>query len=437
MRPSSAQPAPPRGARCRGGRPPFPDHGMDVTMDTTEVLESYLDDYFDRMARLRYRDLARRQDGRLAGLAFGAAGVAYAHWHVALVRGEERLLDGARRWARAAWEHRAEPTAFFPAGRRPPRGLAEEAFLYGSVGVRFVRALVTAADGAGGGAPGRNDAGDAMDDVVAALRHPGVATDLYAGAAGRLLAASLLLAGTGEPRLRAPGRTLAAGLLRRSVEPRSRAGTAGDDRGPGLAHGTAGVLLALLSWHRAAATPPPGAVVRVAERLIDGALAEPARFCSRPAFTASLCNGFAGLAVLALEAGAALGTERCLEAARRAVRLALGAVPPRPDLCCGRAGVAAACLALATADPAGPWRRHARELVLSALLTGADDWEVSGLYGGEAALPCLAADLLAGAAGGPPALAWPPAARPCGVPRSPAVAVGAVPHSAGAPGELP
>jgi hypothetical protein len=180
--------------------------------------------------------------------------------------------------------------------------------------------------------------------------------------------------------------------------------------GPGLAHGSAGVLFALLSWHRAAGVRVPPSLAAAVDRLLDGALAEPRRFCARPAFVGSLCNGFPGLVVLAVEAHAAAGEPRHLAAARSAAERALAAVPPRPDLCCGRAGVAAACLALAGADPGGPWRRRAEELTLSALLAAPGDWETAGLYGGEAALPCLAADLLAGGPGGPPALAWPPAA---------------------------
>jgi hypothetical protein len=105
-----------------------------------------------------------------------------------------------------------------------------------------------------------------------------------------------------------------------------------------------------------------------------------------------------------------LGGASLREDARRAAALAVRSAPPRPDLCCGRVGVAFACLSVARVDPAGPWRRHARELALSALLCDRGEWEVSGLCGGEAALACLALDLVAGIDGGPPALE--PAGRP-------------------------
>jgi hypothetical protein len=164
------------------------------------------------------------------------------------------------------------------------------------------------------------------------------------------------------------------------------------------------VLLAFLSWCAAAEAPVPAAVRAAVDDLLGQAFDDPRRFCPRPTFVASVCNGFSGLAALAL---AVPPEGERLDAARGAAELALASLPPRPDLCCGRAGTAAACLALAGVDPAGPWRRHATELTLSTLLWAAEDWESSGLYSGEAGVVCLAADLLAGAPTGLPGLALP------------------------------
>jgi hypothetical protein len=398
---------------------PKMSNGAKRAQETSRVLTSYVDDYLERMRRLTYDDLARRQEGRLVSLAFGAAGIAYAHWHVAAVGGDLRALDNAERWSRAAWVHRGDDRAFFASGGAQRRHLAAEAFLYGEVGLCFLRVLMAQATGAG-------DLGHALDRFAAAARaggaypggaHPGGAhpdggsQELYAGAAGRLQATAILLRATGDERLLAPGRELAAGLQHAIPPLDGRSLPWRRDDGPGLAHGTSGVLFALLSWFRAAGEPVPEGLARCVAGLVWRALAEPARFCPRPTFEATLCNGFAGLGVLALEAAAALAADAYLAAAGQAAERALRALPPRPDLCCGRAGVASLCLALAAAQPGGPWLRHARQLVLSSLLADAEEWEVAGLYGGEAALPCLAVDLLRGGlrsgGGGPPALVWP------------------------------
>jgi hypothetical protein len=391
--------------------------GPSSGVEPREVLEAYVDDYRERMERLSCDELARRQGGRTVSLAFGAAGIAYAHWHVATVLGDERFLAGAERWMGEAWRRRADASAYFPAGDAvrlagegdaPPaavdgRRLADGAHLLGEIGVRWTRVLIAAATGRG------------VDPAIGAFvdlarRCPDEPLELYAGLAGALRATTLLVQTTGDGRLLALGGELAVRLGRRAAPIADRPLPWREAPGPGLAHGTAGVFFALLAWHRAAGAAVPAPLLAAVDRLLDRALADPDGFCSRPAFVASLCNGFAGLALLAVEAHAALGAPRFLAAARAAAARALVAVPPRPDLCCGRAGVAAACLALAGADPAGPWRRRAEELVLSALLAAPGDWETAGLYGGEAALPCLAADLLAGAPGGPPALSWPLAA---------------------------
>jgi hypothetical protein len=55
-------------------------------------------------------------------------------------------------------------------------------------------------------------------------------------------------------------------------------------------------------------------------------------------------------------------------------------------------------------DPQGPWKSKATDFALSTLLCEREDWRKAGIYGGEAAIPCLAASLLAGIPSGPPAL---------------------------------
>lgn len=414
-------------------------------MDIQEALEAYIENYFDRLEQLGFEGVMEDQDGRFASLAFGAAGIAYAYWHAALRTGREEWREGARRWVRWAHEHSATSVAFFPrkGEPRPPedwRDLATGAFLYGRVGIDFVRALVahSTADDA--------DLQQALREFTAGCRHepcvPVGSTELYTGLAGNLQATALLWRAIGHPALWELGQELTERLSRRTGL-HDDAGCSiqwGEPRGRGLAHGVAGVLFALMSWARASGEPlPPGARPTL-DRLLDGALREPRRsFCSRPKFVASLCNGFAGLGLVAVAAHQLLEDERYLADARWAARLALEAVPPRPDLCCGRAGVASIYLALAAVEPEPPqqlqWRQRALELTVSAMLAEPDTWEVVGLYGGEAAVPCLALDLLARGPGGPPALVC-PTAMPSEAPEAQrtAVARSSVARSSVAPG---
>lgn len=392
--PAVAVPSPFEGPAPRG-RSPF----RFVSMDIRDILESWLDDYAERTRRLRFADLAQRQEGRFASLSDGAAGIAWAHLHLARALGDDGWLEGAARWARLAWRHRDDERAFFPTAEGPRRHLAGGAFLFGRIGIVAVRALVAAA---------RSEAAAldrALASFAAACRPASESSGLFAGTGGALAAAAILFEATGEQRLLPVGRRLAARLARQAPPLDGRPVVWRAHPGPGLAHGAAGVLLAAAAWHRAAglALPPP--VRQAIDRLLAEALDDPDRFCPRPTFVASACNGFAGLAALALAVSAdGVGLDR----ARHAARLALAAPPPRPDLCCGRGGVAAVCLALARHHAAGPWRHRAEELVLSALLVAPGDWETVGLYSGEAGLACLVGDLLSGAAAGLPGLSLPP-----------------------------
>jgi hypothetical protein len=371
---------------------------------TKALLADYTEDYFALMERSAWDDLARRQRGRLVSLAFGAAGVAYAHWYAARIRDEERLLAGAERWLRAALRRQRSALAFHGLRGGPRAELAPGALIYGRAGLCFLRALVAQAR-----ADRRGRARALAGFVDCCRRTPADSWDLYAGAAGSLVGVSVLLRELGDRRLPDLGRDLAARLatcLAAASTPSDR-----PDR-LGLAHGVGGVFYALLAWTAASGAEPPAGFRPALEEYLATALRAPEEFCPRPTFMASLCNGFAGLAVLAVRAHEVLGGAALRAAARGAAGLALRSVPPRPDLCCGRVGVAFACLAAARVDPAGPWRRRARELALSVLLCERGDWEVSGLYGGEAALACLAVDLLAGIDGGPPCLE--PPVRPRG-----------------------
>jgi hypothetical protein len=370
-------------------------------MNASNVLLAHVEDYFERLSRLSYGDLQRRQAGFHASLAFGAAGVAYACWHTALVLDEPELLDEAARWLGGI---REETRLSFrvPLSEIPERPASQ--FLYGEAGLVFVRALVAHARR---DEPARNAAFTRFAELSRASRES--PPELYNGTAGCLAGAAILTSYTGDPRLREVASELGKDLVRRAAD---------DDgtmlwpelRGFGLSHGSAGPYLALLLQSIATGNSLPGWYSAALERLLDRALQDPSLLCPNDSYHSLLCNGFAGLALLGARAHRQLGGEALLAAARQAGRLALVTASDNPDLCCGRAGPAYACLALAEVDPAGPWKQKATDLVLSILLSEPEEWTKAGLYGGEAVVPCLAASLVADTAFGLPGfdlIGWP------------------------------
>jgi len=370
---------------------------MMMGMQVQDVLASYVEDYFEALSGFSYGDLERRQHGFHASLAFGAAGIAYACWHAALVLGEPELLEEAERWLAATRGRERDRLSFLvPMSKLRERPASH--FLFGEAGLAFVRALVAHAR--------QEEAARAaaLDRFVELSRESREGSpQLYNGAAGCLAGTAILAAYTGDGRLPDLGAELARDLAGRAI-PAEGTFLWPELQGLGLAHGSAGPYLALLLHSVATGFPLPEWYAPSLESLLRGTLADASRLCPSESYHAMLCNGFTGLAFLGAEAHRALGGEGLLEVTRQAGFRALARPSHRPDLCCGRAGVAYACLALSRVDPEGPWKSKAMDFALSTLLCEREDWRKAGVYGGEAAIPCLAASLLAGIASGPPAL---------------------------------
>lgn len=366
-----------------------------------DVLAAYVEDYFEALSGLSYADLEARQHGFHASLAYGAAGIAYACWHTALALDEPELLDEAERWLAATTGRERDRLSFLvPQSKLRERPASH--FLFGEAGLVFVRALVSHArqDEAA-----RVAAITRFTDLSLAAREGSL--ELYNGSAGILAGLSILLAYTGDDRLRETGAELASDLIGRAAPDEGGAFLWPELQGLGLSHGSAGPCLALLLYSCAAGSPLPEWYAPSVENVLRLALATPSRLCPNESYHAMFCNGFSGLAFLGARAFRTLGDQGLLEAARQAGLLALATPSGRPDLCCGRAGAAYAGLALSRVDPEGPWKTKAVDLALSTLLCEREEWYKAGLYGGEAAIPCLAASLLTGAAIGPPALDLP------------------------------
>jgi hypothetical protein len=373
--------------------------GGGLASSLPELFGVYLDDYFVSIARLSWADLARREEGLYASLAFGAAGIAYAHWYAGYLRGDETLLEQAERWIRAAAAGQRHRLAFLGPSALPGARMPSGAYLYGRSGLSFVRALI---------ARSRDDRRAERRALArfAELSRAGATgvADLYTGSAGCLAAAAILLQHLGGGMLLDLGTELSRALCQRAVPDEQGTMTWDGLQGLGLAHGTAGALLAVLLWSAAAGSAVPHWFSPSLSALLDTAVQSPERF-SRPGPDRSrLCSGIIGPAFLAARAAEILQDSSLLAAARTVAALAMAHPPVHADLCCGRAGCAFALLPLARQDPAGPWRKAAQNLALSTLLCDRADWLLPGLYGGEAGIPCLALNMMLGIDSGPPCL---------------------------------
>ncbi len=347
------------------------------------------------MRRPSSRAVRKPQGDHFTSFALGAAGISYTYWHAARLTGNPEHLKSADCWIRWALMADCGLLESMPP-MEDPGHVPRFSFLYGSVGLYFVKALVADSQCA----PRlRSEAiRRFIEEGRGSLEGP---SDLYQGTAGCLNGTALLLHQIGDPRLHSHGKSLALHLTSVLEREQCRGGGLAN---PGLAHGTAGCYLSLLLWAAACETPLSAKASNELASFLAVTLAVPARFCPREERYASLCNGFAGVVLLALKAYQILGDPKFLDAARRAVHLVLDHPAAGADLCCGRAGAAYVCLMLAGVEPAGPWRRHAEELTLSTLLVDREEWTLLGLYGGEAAIPCLASSLLYGCNSGPPGL---------------------------------
>jgi serine/threonine-protein kinase len=344
------------------------------------ILERYVAGYLDEVAALSYDDLAEYQSPPFATLACGAAGIAYALWRAS--RRDPALLPAARRWTDEALARQSRDDAF--TGGAFTDEHARDSLFYGPAGVDLCDALVSQSLG---------DARRAQQAFLRFAAHARAAgpAELLMGGAGFLSGASLIadtIPGPAPRRLEAElARTLSA--------------AAGDplDR-PGMGHGDAGLLFALLRFAERRRRSVPRTVRDGLERLaaLGTRAGRGMRWPTGDAepHHAGWCRGSAGFALLFAKAHEVFGEQSYASLARRAGRDALDTASAIPDLCCGAVGSAYAMLALSRVDPGRGWRRRAGELAMAVMVSEIQPEWAHGLFKGEAGTFCLAMDLLHG-----------------------------------------
>jgi serine/threonine protein kinase len=316
---------------------------------------------------------------------YGAAGVAYAMYRLALARDDAHLLALADVWAQKALALSRHEQAFFsPDYEIDEEGVGRASLFHSPSGVHAVRALVALARGEAASAR------KALSDFDAASRAPCEYIDLTLGKAGLLVGCAEVLEaargalGVDESPVLARGGELRDEIQR--VVARSEIATDVSTRSLGIAHGWGGLLFALLRWCQAAgeaAEPYRGKLEELA------ALREPDgtgirwpmhnRSIDRPTYMSGWCNGPAGHALL----------------------WALAHDLPLGNLCCGLAGVGYACAAAHRVTGDAVWLSRARNAGRRACEDRSPEFHRDSLYKGAVGAVLLLEQLDCGSAAAP------------------------------------
>jgi eukaryotic-like serine/threonine-protein kinase len=359
-----------------------------------------------------------------ASLFFGAAGIAYGLYRMALQRDDAALLSTADLWLlRAERAAGAEDAFLDPALELTAATVGEVSPWHSPSGLAVVRALLAHAQGDVAGARSAAAAflhlglapvaGDAPLEGGPAAPVPALPDgisdrDLTLGRSSLILAAAnlapLLPADAPErARLAELSGRIVAGLWEElDALPPLTAQPVPPNLG--IAHGWAGYAYAALRWCRAFGTAPPAGLRRRIDEL--AVVAEPWRRglrwrwndgkggLSAPTMP-GWCNGSAGFVYLWTLAHHTWGEPRFLDLATGAAWNAWEAGESGGSLCCGAAGRAYALLELARHLGGEPrWIERARTLAdRAALAIAAGSEKADSLYKGRIGVALLAADL--------------------------------------------
>ncbi len=326
----------------------------------------FVDGYLDTLQTLQPREV-----GPSPCFGYGRGGIAYTLLKAGLLRTDPALVSSSKRWVAAGI--RSGQTFHM---RRWPKA----SFSRGLTGLHAIHAL--AAHAGGNPAACRRE----LRHFVASARRARGSIELFQGMAGRLAGAAIVMRSIPDPEVRVLGDELGARIM-----PELEALEALDVRlgSRGVAHGGAGVLLAALSWQAVSGSLPRDAL----RRAVAAAYHEVSVLKDRG--WVGWAHGNAGIALLFARAYLQLGDRRFLTWARAAAARAQARPILGLSLIDGAPGVAYCLLAVAAADPAGPWRDAAWEIagrVLSYIDVPAKD--PFGVWSGLGGVCCLLLDLI-------------------------------------------
>jgi hypothetical protein len=307
---------------------------------------------------------------------YGCGGIAYTLLKAGILRADRTLVLSAKQWAVAGLQ---------ACRRFQMRGWPKASFSRGLTGLHAIHAL--AAHAIGNDAACRRE----LRRFVETARRARGSIELFQGMAGRLAGAAIIMRSIPDPEVRVLGDQFAAKIVDALEGPVRLAPQ-------GLAHGQPGVVLAALTWQAVSGALPKAVLARaVTAAHSDGFAALVARR------RADWAHGYAGMAHLFARAYLQLGDRRFLAWAREAAAQAIGLPSARGSLLCSASGIVYSLLAVAAADPEGPWR-DAAWTVAGQVFAQVDlpTFAPYGVWSGLGGVCCLALDLIHGTDAGFP-----------------------------------
>jgi serine/threonine protein kinase len=334
-----------------------------------------------------------------ASINYGAAGIAYAMYKIAVAKDDAELLASADVWADRLTALSAHAEAFHTTAIDINEESVGNASLFHSPsGVHAVRALVAVASGQS------TTAARAISEFLAASRVFCEFPDLTLGKAGLLLGCAELYEATGG----ATGCDTAGLLLRgtelrdeiaRLVSGNSFASSVSIDH-LGIAHGWAGLLFALLRWCQATGTSPEPYRAKLEEL---ASLHEPHglgmrwpvrnRTVPRATYMDGWCNGPAGYTLLWALAHELLHDSHYGTYAERSASSAWSSELGVGTVCCGLAGIGYACAAAHRVTGEASWLTRARRAVQRAAEDRSKEFYKDSLYKGAVGVVLLSEEL--------------------------------------------
>ncbi len=317
---------------------------------------------------------------------YGAAGVAYFHYRLALASGDAAQLATALRWI--GWAHRHGDDAHAYHSRElgiDPARVGRVSPYHSAAGRACVEALVSNATG------DLRRAARAVAAFASSSRLPCASIDLTVGRAGTIVGTTLLWEALQGTPIAERGGLLELGdeTLRAILGELPAAVADGDGlRYRGIAHGWAGVLYAALRWCEATQAQLPQVV---SDRLEQLAVAGRG---PHDIPMAGWCHGPAGDAHLWATAARVLGAPSYADAALGCAEAAWTGHERVPTLCCGLAGQSYAMLVAHELSGEAIWLSRAHELATRAAREVGTRWCLpNSLWKGDVGVALLAADL--------------------------------------------
>ena len=368
---------------------------MPVSEEASALLETTLQSF----ARGGEMFTTRYTEAPTASINYGCAGAAVGLLRIAETRSDPELLALADVWrSRAVALIGAEEAYYNATIELPHQDLGDITPYHTESGIHAAAAMIAAA--MGDVVSQRN----AIDAFLRASNRPCAQIDLTLGRSGSLLAASMLLAISGDLPEAASLRELGAETMNAiwsELDARPPIADSPDNTYLGIAHGWAGYFYATLRWCDASgdALPP-----RLVERLHEFAALK--TLSGRGAFWRTTvgespdsvmpgwCNGSAGTLFLFTLAHRLLGDDEWLRLAELCAWDSWDQPRGVATLCCGSAGRAYALLNFYKHTGQSEWLSRARHLANHAAeVAVSTSQRKNSLWKGELGVAVLVSDL--------------------------------------------